>query len=418
MISKKYFYFLFIIFSALIAYKFYNTNRLTNIKSLKAESKKVIFIAHTRSVGGKGIYPIYKEMKNLGINVKIALLPLFYEDKKLSKEIDFEFANTFDKEDVIFPCGKYEPYTCNSINDLKPDYIFTQMPYDPYIGTPLDPYFRNNYLKKISKIALIVYGPHIFHQMGMNNKTLPDFVDTIFVDSEVSKDIYIKYFDFEPSNVVVSGYQPYKDIRDKIKANPAEGQNTRQETILWLPRWQLSFVDRDLYEGGSTFLSYHYYFYNYFKNHPDINLIFRPHYGLFLLRDKFLTSEDLESIFSKFRKLSNVKISYHANTSLTEDILNSDIIISDGSSALAEVVVADKPIIYLSNGTNNEFNSNDLSKQLKKEIYLAYNPVDIERYITEIRNNNYKVQYSEEFKKHLDPVENPASYIANYIFNN
>ena len=46
--------------------------------------------------------------------------------------------------------------------------------------------------------------------------------------------------------------------------------------------------------------------------------------------------------------------------------MTSDIIISDGSSALAEAVVADKPIIYLSNGANIEFESNTLSKRVQK----------------------------------------------------
>lgn len=389
-----------------------------NIDLAARKTKKVVFIASTQSVGGKGIYQVYKEMKRLNIDVKIAMIPLFYENKKLTEGIDFDFAKKFDENDVVFPCGKSEPYQCKGIEDLKPDYIFSQMPYNPYAGSPLEPYFTNDYLKKIGKIAQIVYGPHIFHQMGMNNTNLPNLVDIIFVDSEVSKDIYIKYFNFHKDNVIVSGYQPYKDIRDKMQDTLAISKTTdHKETLLWLPRWQLSFRDRELYEGGSTFLNYHYYFYNLLKDNPDINLIIRPHYGLFLLRSKFLTQEDLMGIFNRFQELPNVTISYHQNTSLTEDIMKSDIIISDGSSALAEVVVANKPIIYLSNGSNNEFNSNSLSQQLKKEIYLAYDPLDIERYTDEIRTKKYKSEYSSEFKTMLDPVENPAQHIAEYVLS-
>lgn len=382
----------------------------------EANHKKVVFIVHTKTVGGKGVFEIYQEMKKLGHDVKIAMIPLFYEGKKLEENIDFEFADLFDKNDVVFPCGHGEPYICHSIEELKPDYIFSQMPYNPYADSPLYPYFTNEFLKKISKkLMMIVYGPHIFHQLGMNNPNLANIVDVIFVDSEVSKKIYTESFGFKKENVVVSGYQPYKSIRDSINHNI---KNNSKETILWLPRWQLSFKDRELYEGGSSFLAYHHYFYNYFAANPDIDFVIRPHYGLFLLRSKFLTQDDLMGILNRLTSLSNVSISYHQNASLTEDILKCDIIISDGSSALAEVVIADKPIIYLSNGWNNEFNSNALSQELKKQIYIAYDPLDIEKYLDIIRANNYKIKYDENFKNMLDPVEDPAKYIAEYILYN
>ncbi|MGI4753424.1 MAG: hypothetical protein ACRYE8_06875 [Janthinobacterium lividum] len=132
-----------------------------------------------------------------------------------------------------------------------------------------------------------------------------------------------------------------------------------------------------------------------------------------------LTQEELDQIFEKFRSLPNVTVSNSTYVPLVNDIMKSDIIISDGTSALAEVVVADKPIIYLSNGWNNEFNSNKLSKELKKYVYLAYSHTEIIDYIGKIRQNNYTLSGNrEEFKKILGPVENPAKFIAEYLLNN
>lgn len=413
---KKYYYKLtFLVIACICAGGILLTNYTPTYANEKSV-KKVVFIVHTQSVGGKGVYEIYKEMKHLGIDVKIAMIPLFYDNKKLKEEIDFEFAQKFDRNDMVFPCGTKEPYVCQDIEFLKADYIFTQMPYNPYVGSPLSPYFTNEHLKKIcKKLAMIVYYPHVYHQVSIHNSYLSTLVDIVFVDSEVAKKIHIEGFNFKEENVLVSGYQPYKTIRDELKNKPAL---KHPETLLWLPRWQLSFRDRELYESGSTFLNYHYYFYNFLKENPDINLIVRPHYGLFLLRSKFLNQQDLMGILDRLASLPNVTISYHQETSLADDILKSDIIISDGSSALGEVVIADKPIIYLSNGTNNEFNSNELSKRLKQEIFLAYDPLDIEKYIEVIRADNYKAKYSQEFKEMLDPVENPAKNIAEYILHN
>jgi CDP-glycerol glycerophosphotransferase (TagB/SpsB family) len=269
-------------------------------------------------------------------------------------------------------------------------------------------------------------------------------VDLVFVDSESTKDIYKKYYNFPSNRVIVSGYQAYKEVRD-LQLEYAKSESKYKETILWLPRWVLSFKDRDKYEGGSTFLNYHYFFYDYAKNNPDIHLIIRPHLLLFSqsVKNNNISQDDLDGIFERFASLSNVTISSHESTSLAMDIVKSDIVVSDGTSALAEVVIANKPIIYLSNGWNNEFNSNLLSKMLKENVLLAYDPGDIKRYLDEIRRDDYRaepkcMQYwcgikkaiksftcntlglkcsREDFIKLLDPVQNPAKFIAEYVLN-
>lgn len=404
--------------------------------------KKIMFIVHTETIGGKGVYDVYKEMKNIGHDVKIIAIPSFYGGKLLAN-VDLNFANKFNKEDVIYPCGKKSPYKrCENIESYKADYLFIQNPYDTFQTSILDPNFRISNLKKIAKkIAYIVYGPHLFHQDSINDTNLDSIVDTVFVDSESTKEIYIKRYKFPKNRIAVSGYQPYKEVRDTAKIY---SKKKKEETILWLPRWSLGFKDRDLFEGGSTFLNYYHFFYNFAKNNPQINFIIRPHQLLFSnsINTNFLAQEDLNEIFSKFRLLKNVVISTHKDRSLIEDVQASNIVISDGTSALAEVIVADKPIIYLSNGWNNEFNSNHLSREFKKYIYFAYDPNDITQYIENIRKNNYHpfrekklgkirqcVKYIKskllgetynrnKFKKILDPVENPAKFIAEYVLSN
>ncbi|MCC8417483.1 MAG: hypothetical protein LN588_03060 [Rickettsia endosymbiont of Bryobia graminum] len=140
---------------------------------------------------------------------------------------------------------------------------------------------------------------------------------------------------------------------------------------------------------------------------------------------KFFSQEDADQIIEKFKKLDNVIFSDHITKPLENDVLAADVVISDGTSALGEVIVTDKPIIYLSNGWNNEFESNDLAKELKKFLYFAHDPLEIIMYLNNIRalgytpfNNNIPIKNEESwksFKKRLDPVEDPASFIASYI---
>lgn len=388
--------------------------------------KRIVFLVSTETFGGKGVYAMYNEMKKIGHDVKIVIVP--HPHPNIQGGIDTEFISKFDTQDVIYPCGKYSSYsnvnTKCEISELKnyqPDFIFTQNPYENFQGYISEPFTAANLYKSFrgtkTKIMYIVYGPHIFHQKNIDDDKLSSFIETVFVDSESTKDIFISNYKFPKDRVIVSGYQPYYEVRNyNIKEKP------NSETILWLPRWELSFKNRDLYEGGSTFLNYHYFFYNYALQHPNIHFIIRPHVTLFTyaVGKNYLSQSDMDNILSRFNSLKNVTVSAHAFRSLLDDIMVSDIVISDGTSSLAEVVVADKPIIYLSNGWNNEFNSNALSKELKKYMYFAYEPQDIINYIEFIKQNHY-LPYHEnssgrnQFKKMLDPVENPAAFIAEYL---
>lgn len=403
--------------------------------------KKIMFIVHTESIGGKGVYNMYQEMRKVGHDVKIVAVPSFYQKTCLAN-VDTNFTKKFDEKDVIYPCGKNPPYTkCESIEKYKADFIFIQNPYDSYATSILDPYFLTSNIKKYAKkVMFIVYGPHLFHQDFANDPNLPNLVDVVFVDSESTKDIYVKRYKFPRNRVVVSGYQSYKEVRDNMKS---QSKQKGKETILWLPRWSLSFRNKELFEGGSTFLNYYNFFYNYAQDNPDINFIIRPHYLLFsfAVNSHFLSQKQVDEIFEKFRSLQNVTVSMHKDRPLINDILASDVVISDGSSALGEAIVADKPIIYLSNGWNNEFNSNTLSSEFKNYIYLAYEPDEVIYYLNHIRKNHYhpypenkaggiksKLAYikrrlfnqpccREEFKKLVDPIENPAQFLANYLLS-
>lgn len=229
-----------LIFMLLIGFIYSNLDFYKKIP----QPKKIMFIAHTETMGGKGVYELYGEMKKVGHEVKIIAIPNFYSGS-LVADIDFKFFSKFPKDDVIYPCGKWQPYDkCESIENCKSDYIFTQNPYDSVKESVLDPIFTNESLRKITnKLAYIVYGPHLFHQTFINDKNLPKLVDCVFVDSNSTKDIYKKYYNFSHEKIIVSGYQTYKSIRDDLKTNKKKNEKL---TILWLPRWFLTFWGRDL----------------------------------------------------------------------------------------------------------------------------------------------------------------------------
>jgi CDP-glycerol glycerophosphotransferase (TagB/SpsB family) len=154
-----------------------------------------------------------------------------------------------------------------------------------------------------------------------------------------------------------------------------------------------------------------------------------------------LSQEDANGIIQKFNSLKNVRLSEHTTRSLVDDIMESDIIIADGTSSLAEAVIADKPIIYLSNGLNKEFESAFLSREFRNYLYFAYSPNEIMEHIEYIRSTKYSpfeerfpcknnmhcslrkikryltrsTSNRDHFKKTMDPIENPGKFISDYI---
>ncbi len=402
--------------------------------------KKIFFIMTKGHLGGsKGFLGLWNEMKQAGHNMKIVAIPEYIGGNKVH-DIDHEFLKLFEPNDIIIPCKQEK---CESIEKYKPDYTFIFNPYaEENAKSPTAAYNHVN-LSKISKVMYMVYYPGLFHQSGLYDTNLSKTIDTIFVDSLSTKQIYVKEYNFYPSKVIVSGYEAYHEIRD-IKPNI----NTNQ-TILWMPRWYLSFSGRDGFESGSTFLNYYHFFYNFAKDNKDIKLIFRPHENMmkYAVSGKFLSQQDVDIILNNFKKLPNVIISNHSSTPLINDIINSDIIIADGTTAIAEAIIANKPIIYTSNGLNLEFGGNEISKKVKELVYFAYSPSNILSFIDILqkdnmqmfgreicKNNNIPIAYLKyhksdidevckngyqkellELKQMMDPVENPARFIANYL---
>lgn len=395
-------------------------------------NKKIMFIVHTETINGKGVLQFYRLFKKHGHQLKIVAMPLLIQNNEILYDLDLKYFDKFDQEDVVYPCGKQKPYVaCTDVLDWGADIVFIQNPYNCYKGSILDPvYTLENLKKKCSKIAYVVYGPHLFHQSTCNDTHLPKLVDYVFVDSESTKSLFVENLTFNPQNVVVSGYQNYKNVRDLKETYKKRVLPKYKETILWMPRWTLHFRDRDKHEGGSTFLSYERFFYNYAKSHPEKFFIFRPHVYLFSYasKAKFLSDNEVKEIKTKFSSLPNVRFSDHLTEALEHDVLDADIVISEGSSALGEVVVADKPIIYTSNGWDNEFESNNLAKKFKEFIFFAHDPLELESHIDYIAGSQYRPYKINEdvkedgsssawqkFKKDLDPVVDPARKILDFV---
>ena len=199
-----------------------------------ASHKKIMFIAHTETINGKGIYEIYQKMKAEGHAVTIFAIPDI-KNNKLRYDLDLNFFQKFARIDVVYPCGTQQPYTqCATIKDYHFDYAIIQNPYDSFKGSILEDNFSLENIKKVAdKIVYIPYGPHIFHSATLNNVHLREKIDIVLVDSASTRKLYIDKLKFDPKNVEVVGYQTYKNVRDtKESIKSSTNKRAFRETIL------------------------------------------------------------------------------------------------------------------------------------------------------------------------------------------
>jgi hypothetical protein len=396
-----------------------------------ADKKKIIFTIHNETLYGKGFFELYTTLKKRGHDIKVIAVPYLNTGGEVLVDLDLPFLQRFDKEDVIYPCGKQQPYkSCAAPHLEKADYMIVGNPYNTRENV-MHPHYTLQGLKKLAnKTMYFVYGPHLFSPAWNSNPDiLNTLIDVAMVDSESTKELFMRDLKFKPENVIVSGYLNYKNVRDKVKASTRNPHY--KETILWLPRWTLSTRGRDQFEGGSSFLNYFHFMCNFAEENPEIRLIVRPHIALFQynIAIKYFSQKDVDAMVSRMKSIKNIVYSEQIKNTLEDDVVQADIVISDGTSALGEVVVADKPIIYLSNGWDTEFNSNELSKEFKSYLYMAHEPSDILKHLDFIRKTKYapfaiaganaqlwqRDAKRDEFKKKLDPVYSPAHLVAEYV---
>jgi len=422
---------------------------ITGLSFAKETNKKsIFFILHQRN---KGFISMYNELKKRGHDVKIVVLPMLgsrYTDSK--KDLLTQFLSKMDKKDIIFPCHA-NGVKCESIEKYKPDYVVVINPYSTS-SQNISHLFDNQYLAKFSKVLYIPYGPELWDLDLTKNIKLPKIFYKVLADSDLTKRIFIKKHGFRDEEIIVVGYQNYKDLRDEMSL-PRE---RKKETILWAPRWFLKFTGREMNEPGSTFLSYRDFFYNFAKENPNVNLIIRGHPNLYkeLSFSKFMTHSQTIEMLKRFESLPNVEVIYPHELPLTyeqRDIIESDIVITDTTSLMTNFFLADKPMIYLSNGFDTHFNTPEF-QDMAMFMRFAYSPRDILKEISALRSSGYAVtqrcapntpkpctlgglkQYmSNKFgpgnivKSHrvdkskliqaIDPVENPAKAIADFIDN-
>jgi len=306
----------------------------------------VVFFCHFPAVWN-AVKPVFQAaLDEADMEVYLLALPV----KVMKKNLDYSH-EIYEENRTYEYCRSFYPDTINAVCEpdgswfdltkLKPNYIVLSRPYDKEVP----PCYQSDVLSTYAKICYI---PYSYCKMNWDSRLVygldfMDYVYAVFTESpqycRLVRKIFYNVFKAGWKKINYLGY-PRFDLYypgNKKKA-------MYEKTVLWLPRWST----KEAIEP-STFFQYKDLLIDYFKGHPQYQLICRPHQLMF--RNFILSGEMSEKETERFKT-----VFYNTENFLLDEsgdymagLIDADIFISDTSSLLIEEFITGKPILFCGN---------------------------------------------------------------------
>jgi len=248
-------------------------------------------------------------------------------------------------------------------------------------STPYDSatykYYRITYLSRLNIVPVYTtYGYTVsnWYAHMYQNRSLAClwkfFLENDFVSRELKERSY-----FNPSSLITVGYTKM-DRLSTIKNKTRD-----RKRIIIAPHHTITGDDICF----SCFIQYADFFLALPPKYPQIDFIFRPHPLLRtrLVNDKVWSSEKTETYFKNMQAIPNVE--YQDGGDYFETFVNSDAMIHDCGSFMAEYLYTDHPVCFmLKDKSRNQKNYNTFALECIDHHYYAFNEQDIIHFIDDV----------------------------------
>ena len=268
--------------------------------------------------------------------------------------------------------------TSNSFMDVHKKFhmICTANPYDKMTYH----YYQVNYFSKncLNFYINYFYFGRTHYELRVAKSIEFNLFWKIFVENNNVKKI-LERENIKNSNLIVSGYIKM----DEYKKYEKDNKRFFRKKILITPHHSIDNFIKDL--SISNFLKYSDFFLELPLLYPQIDFIFRPHPLLFinLKNDKYWGKEKVDKYITKLKAIPN--LTYQDGGSYMQTFAESDCIINDCGSFLAEYFYTGKPQCYMLN-KNIDLNFNFLQEgiEMLNNTYKAYSKDDIINFIDNV----------------------------------
>lgn len=287
-----------------------------------------------------------------------------------------------------------------NLEEYNPDYVFYLVPYDCYFKEE----YSSEIVKNYSNVCTISYGASMIKNEGLyeslKNNSFFENAKYVFVETSYNLD-----FGSHTEKFIPIGYMK---LDKYIYYNKMSSKKNKRTKILWKPRWTL---DRDSnffreIENISKFIKHH--------KEVDFYVYYHP------LFNQKIKEKNLEKEFTKIHTDLKTYENYFEceYSTFLEDVLSSDILISDHSSTLVEFAMTGKPMIY----TKSNIKLNDLGNKIISNAYVSTSSNETINYLEELlKGNDSKKEKRERCKNkyYFYPPghESVSNYLVNYLLH-
>ena len=349
------------------------------VKSCDAPKKVVFLINFPESWNSvKSIYAESQKLSNVETYV-LAVPQMNDENRKCPDIRDIENA-AYD----FFVQNNIEAIKANQngewfdLGSINPDYVIYTRPYN--VSYP-EAYKSFN----VCRYSKIFYIPYAYSMLGgeMIYGVLPEeFIlstHKVFLANESRKNECIETF---PCYNNRNRYEYLGFPRFDLYNSGNEERQDSRFTIAWMPRWTTN--DLSERQKSSHFLSYYKDFLEYAEKNPDVKIIIRPHPKMFnhYLTTGILSQEEVDAFDERCKKSGNVFID--RDRDYINTIKNSDVLVADYTSLIAEFFMTGKPIVFCdtADGLNPE------GERICSNLYYAESFSQVIEKISAIQNGN------------------------------
>lgn len=378
-------------------YPFFDLFKSSSMKKkivLKEGKIHLVFICQCENIFDKIKYFVSEAHKNEAFIVSLFIVP----DTTPTKGNIFE---QYAKENDI----DFYHYEEGLLKKISPSLVCYTRPYDHYLPEDI----RSKVVSKYCKTTYIPYG-YSFMDLGRVNLShqFTRNISLFFADNSYSYNYFKRHNKVLLNNKALTcvdvGYPYFEDLHTNFveycKGQKTLFKNKNRIKAIWTPRWTSSEK-----LGGSNFLRYIDNMFDYFVNNDDFDFVFRPHPYAFsnYIETGVLTKETADGYIDKINKSSN---STYDNNDLYLNLFNeSDVLITDISSIIAEYMFTKKPIIFCHNEGDDIVN--EVFKKYEKCFYHAYSFEDIKAIMEDLKDGKDPLKddrerlfadYSDSFK--------------------
>lgn len=376
------------------------------IQQIKGKEKiKIVFLAIHKSVWK--VDPVFKKMLDDPFFEPLILVCPYtiYGEERMKEDMKDTYEYFEDKGYPLLSSYNKDENRWLSLEEIKPDIIFFTNPHN----LTRKEYYEDAYINYLSCYVPYAHDVSRYDNFqSQYNQNFHNCVWRIFAPHKEDLEIFKNYSISKDKNVIVTGY-PFCEvfINAKIK------HNKHRKIIIWAPHHTID--DNDVL-GYSNFIQYSSLFKEIATNYQnDITLVFKPHP---ILKSKLYKHENwgIAKTDSYYRFWET-----QINTSFNDGeyinlFIESDAMIHDSGSFLAEYMYLKKPVLYLN---NREDNLNEFGIKAKNSTTVGKNKADIILFIENVINENASVDI-DFYKKSLLPYfQNnlPSVKIVNHLKN-